>query len=85
MSIEEKEELSISIFPNPALNQLNISASNISNGTYSIYDLTGRLLAQSQISGISNTIDISNLRSGQYILSISDEGDLKSEQKFSKL
>ncbi len=85
LTIDENEELSLSIFPNPARNELNINSANITNGLYKIYDLTGRLLTVSPIAGVTNTIDISNLSSGHYIFSITDENGLSSEKKFSKL
>jgi Subtilase family/GEVED domain/Secretion system C-terminal sorting domain len=58
-------ENNISIFPNPAMNQLNIS-STLQIINISVYSYDGKLL--NTVDNISNQIDISSLNSGIYIL-----------------
>ncbi|MDP5092781.1 MAG: T9SS type A sorting domain-containing protein, partial [Polaribacter sp.] len=67
-TIDEKE---ITIFPNPVDNQLQIQFANFSD-TYqgTIYDLTGKKVHSFNQNAAKNTIDVSFLKSGFYILNI---------------
>ena len=57
-----------SIYPNPVNNVLNISVKNeISINNLSITDLNGRVVTSSSS---SSSIDVSNLSSGVYFVSI---------------
>lgn len=60
-----------SIYPNPVNNVLNISVKNeISINNLSITDLNGRVVTSSSSSSSSSSIDVSNLSSGVYFVSI---------------
>ena len=63
----------LSVYPNPATDVLKIAnANNLSNASYSIVDILGKTAVQSK--ALSNdAIDVSNLSSGVYILSVSSE------------
>jgi hypothetical protein len=70
-SIENISQNAISIFPNPANETINISFAQ--DGIYSvaIYDLAGKEVFRSGntfLSSSQNTIDVSSLHSGMYIL-----------------
>ena len=71
-TVEEKE---ITIFPNPVDNQLQIQFANFSN-TYqgTIYDLTGKKVHSFNKKAKKNSIDVSFLKSGFYILNIQSGG-----------
>ena len=58
------ESNEIIIYPNPANNTISVNLKN--NSTFNILDLTGRLVIASKVE--NNTIDISNLNKGVYIL-----------------
>jgi hypothetical protein len=58
------EQNEIAIYPNPANNTISVNLKN--NSTFNILDLTGRLVIASKVE--NNTIDISNLNKGVYIL-----------------
>ena len=58
------EQNEITIYPNPANNTISVNLKN--NSTFNILDLTGRLVIASKVE--NNTIDISNLNKGVYIL-----------------
>ncbi len=70
------------VYPNPAEDTLFLSYSEtIENAIYIIYDSNGRRIISKIIS--ENSIDVSALASGTYILMIVDDGILKT-QKFVK-
>ena len=67
-------EGSYKIFPNPANSEINIlSLSNSNYYNIEIHDLTGRIV-KIENSRISNntTLDVSDLKSGNYIIKITD-------------
>ena len=65
----------IRIFPNPVNNQLEIQFANFSD-TYlgTIYDLTGKKVHSFNKKAEKNSIDVSFLKSGFYILNIQSGG-----------
>lgn len=63
---------SVSLFPNPFSNVLNISLSNdISNKKIRIFNLSGRLLYESEFAPQYLSIDTRNWKSGSYFIDIS--------------
>ncbi|MEQ8519417.1 MAG: T9SS type A sorting domain-containing protein [Cytophagales bacterium] len=77
-SVIENLELAneIRLFPNPASAQLNISIPNFSFQTFNVqlFDLQGNLRIRTQITKESQTLDVSDLKSGMYIYEIESEG-----------
>jgi len=68
VGIEENEAATLSVYPNPARDVLNVTT-DIAPGTlYTVYDMTGRAVATGQINTSNVRIDISNLTVGQYII-----------------
>jgi hypothetical protein len=60
---------SLSIYPNPASNQLNITVSGALIGeNYSLYNSVGQLIITHKIQSAQTTLDISNLAQGTYTL-----------------
>ncbi len=59
------------IYPNPVKNVLNINPSYNVNSTYRIIDLNGRVIQRGRI--LNNTIDVNSLKSGVYLIELSDE------------
>ena len=59
-------ELSITVYPNPVNNELIISCKNDIN-YIEIYDILGQLILKKS-DNISNTIDVSGLNNGMYII-----------------
>lgn len=70
-------------FPNPAYNELTISAETIINN-YSIMDLNGKVLKSDVSNDKKITIDIGKLASGSYLITIENEGS-KQTKRFIKL
>lgn len=73
----------VSIFPNPASNSLTINDNlNSETSSVEIYDVTGRIVMSSELK--TNTIDVSKLNSGNYILKLKSENGT-AVKKFIKL
>lgn len=68
----------ISIFPNPAINDLTISATE-SIERVSVYSLTGQLVIDKALNTNEDTLDVSQLTTGMYLVQIMSNG--KSETK----
>ena len=60
------------IFPNPASEVLNIRASMFENVTYTLYDLQGKLVMQDILSAKQTPIQVSQLASGPYLLTLNN-------------
>jgi hypothetical protein len=65
-------EAEISIFPNPAENELQIRLLNFESSSYIIYDLLGNVVAKNSISNGDNILDISGLSKGLYAIRFSN-------------
>lgn len=79
LNTEEFLNSSISVYPNPATNLINVSAgNNISVDSVSIVDLNGRVVKNVNYDNISQLqLNISDLSSGMYLMNInSQEGVL---------
>ncbi len=84
----ETTPLSISVYPNPAVDQINVTYDNFNANevlTLSVYDIWGRLVSQERVTPNtfqnSKALDISGLNSGSYIIHL-DNGQEQATQKF---
>jgi hypothetical protein len=67
---------SLSIYPNPAKDELTLSAGNYKPGlNYIITDVTGRKLTGSEVSSAVQQINISDLNVGYYFIHMLDAGN----------
>jgi len=70
------------IYPNPTRDLIFIDTpQTYSTATYRLFDVSGRLVAGGRL--VSNTINVSDVKSGVYVLSVNFDG-LTSERKFVK-
>ncbi len=74
LSISSYENRTVTVFPNPANNILNISNFNI-DSYYSIYSIEGKLILDK--SNLSQQVDISYLKPGLYDLRIEELQTIK--------
>ncbi len=82
LSMKQFDKSRITIYPNPANNEVNIS--NIQGDfSYKIVDVSGKI-AKSENKQTSSTINISDLKSGVYFIEITNT-DSKSTSKLIKL
>lgn len=81
LSVNEFENIAISVFPNPTRNILNIQT-QVSIIEASVYDMLGKKMKVSQLS--TNSLDVSNLANGVYMIKIIGENDKTFFTKFIK-
>lgn len=74
VSVEDHDfDIDISIYPNPAVDQLNVRISDIDKAnSYSMYDMSGKLIRQESIKAKEFKIGFSSLSTGNYMLVFSD-------------
>jgi hypothetical protein len=70
---EVKENMQLSVFPNPASSELNIAVSAeqkpISN--IHLFDVAGRMTKEiTQVNALTKTIDLNGMANGIYLLSV---------------
>jgi len=70
------DKLDFEIYPNPAVDQLILQHSLTSKAQYQILDTTGILIKTG--SAADSKIDVSQLASGLYILSVQDLNGIRS-------
>ncbi len=73
LSCESQREDAITLYPNPAADQLHIRASadlNLENAQFSLYDMTGKQLLSRSLSGTERTLDISAQPPGIYFVEL---------------
>ncbi len=68
------------IYPNPASQMLIVEAETLSSLNVSIFDISGRLIDQDRV---TNSLDVSRLLPGIYLLQISDSQGRHSVKKLS--
>ncbi|MBL86580.1 MAG: hypothetical protein CMO82_07980 [Winogradskyella sp.] len=73
LSIDETEQLKLSIYPNPVQNWLHISTHQLQDGQLFIYDLQGKLVITKSVSGETNVLNLETLPSANYIVKIIDQ------------
>ena len=82
LGLEDAFVNSLIVFPNPTKGQLNLSnLEGFNQPKFSIYDLQGKRVMHAD--SASNTLDVSNLANGTYILKVYDGKQTKA-QKFIK-
>lgn len=70
----------ISVFPNPAVSELNINNINPKDASYQLIDLMGKKHLQGKLAAINNSIDVSAIKGGIYFL-IVNEGEVIHHKK----
>jgi len=64
----------VSIFPNPASNELNITTEEPGVVNVMVYDVSGRRVIDQNISG--GRLDVSSLQSGYHVIKVEQEGKI---------
>lgn len=70
VSISENNEVVFAMYPNPAENYITIESADVAE--VKIYSINGQMLLQQSINEGINTIDLSNLNSGMYFISVNE-------------
>lgn len=69
-SLDEIELVGIQVFPNPFTESLSIQSEQLFDGTYHIFDLTGKEIQQGNVNGKLTNLSLKHLDQGTYLLSI---------------
>ncbi|MBE6343655.1 MAG: T9SS type A sorting domain-containing protein, partial [Lentimicrobiaceae bacterium] len=69
-AITEIDEDSFTIYPNPASDFITIETLNALESDVVIYDLTGKIIIRKFLHSGDNKIDVRNINSGIYVISI---------------
>jgi trimeric autotransporter adhesin len=84
ISVEQKGKLNAFLTPNPAGDVLNVTLQNEAKEVaVSVYDMVGRKVLSNTFSGTQSALNVANLVSGLYTISLQSEGKI-SIQKFVK-
>lgn len=84
LGINNFNEASIALFPNPSTGIFNITADLIGTSNITLFDLNGRNVHQSETANLKNkSLDLSQLQNGIYILTIKN-GDRMYSKKLIK-
>lgn len=82
LSLESSITNDLILYPNPTKKLLNLNSSlGFDNAIYSVFDMAGKRVLNSKFN--SNTIDVSELSTGNYILRVINNGVIQT-QKFIK-
>ncbi|OUS02063.1 serine protease [Flavobacteriales bacterium 33_180_T64] len=84
LSLQEEEFFEFKVYPNPAVNILNIQIPSVNeNTTLTIYDILGKTILEQNMIQPSSQLDVSSMSSGVYILSF-QSGEASKTFKFIK-
>jgi len=70
LSTNSLQQNQFSVFPNPAKDMVTITTENANDFSLELTDVTGKTLLNKTYSGVENTLNISNLNSGIYFISL---------------
>lgn len=68
-----KQYESVSIYPNPARDNVYLKFTQNTNASIRIMDISGRIINEEQMSGNSKSINVSNLQNGIYYILIDND------------
>lgn len=63
----------LSIYPNPSANDLYVKGLDLTKNSYMIMDYTGRIILEGVLTANESMIDVSQLKSGYYVLKLENE------------
>lgn len=72
--IMEMKTVEFSVFPNPSKDKVTVELSENTTGILALFDLNGKVIKNQQINGKTNSMDISSLSAGTYILYLVKDG-----------
>ena len=77
--VNENELSSLSVYPNPAVNEAFVTLENTGSNEISVYDIQGRLVSSQNIvasAGEQIRLSLENLNGGVYFVSVKSEGKI---------
>lgn len=67
----------VGMYPNPATSTINFDLTDAKTYNVHIFDITGKLQSTATVNAAQNTVDISNLHAGLYLVSVENNGAKK--------
>jgi Secretion system C-terminal sorting domain len=83
-SVDEVDNITFNLFPNPASSVLHLNLKNSIEGSYKILDSQGSLVLESNVNGTNLQIDISRLADALYTFIYEDVSNTILVKKFTK-
>lgn len=82
VGMEEASSSEFAVFPNPNNGQFTIQLVQAPNSVayYTLYDATGRLVQQQNLTNVSTTVTVADARSGMYFLQVLQNGVTRTER-----
>ena len=84
VSIDQAEEGTIRLYPNPVNNVLNIALQGSDVNEVVVIDIYGKTVARTTVAQGNNTMDISALPAGMYFVQLRENGSVKNTKKIVK-
>ena len=70
-SLNENNSLNVVVYPNPANSVINV-ASSLTEGTIVMTDISGKMVKNITIEGLTNTVNTADLKAGVYYVTVSN-------------
>lgn len=70
----KNEEVSMSLYPNPASSILNITAQGLEGYEVKMTDVLGKVVYNESVAGASKKVDVSDFKTGVYMVTITEKG-----------
>jgi len=77
--LDEKSSLGFRIYPNPAQENIQLVRESGDQASYVVTDGTGRIVKQGMISGASNSLNVSDLPAGYYVIRLKQNEDFNAK------
>lgn len=84
LGIITQDDSRLKTFPNPTENTINIENSSFEIRNYSIYNILGAQIVNQDVENIIESIDVSHLKAGIYLLQFTDGNNLQIVKRFVK-
>jgi len=82
LGIQNTENVSFKLYPNPARDYLTIDFGQTVSGTIVVHDISGRVLFEEQNQSSKQRINVANWHTGMYILSVRNERGAVARETF---
>lgn len=73
-TVSKDEEVSMSIYPNPANSILNITTQGLEGYEVKMTDVLGKVVYNESVAGSSKKVDVSDFKTGVYLVTITEKG-----------
>jgi hypothetical protein len=84
-NINKEKQIQFAMYPNPAKTNLNIVLpSNLENAQVEMYDILGKRILHKDLQEAFNTLDVTNIKAGIYLVKIIGEGNTFGVKQFVK-